>query len=88
MKTNWTYNKDRTLRTRKGAKGQVILHRNEGSAAERWLPYDKTICTIASNGEFCSVCSYERDAALAWATRRLSKKGRKPEPVVSEPTGC
>ncbi len=70
----WTYNKDRTLRARKGAKGQPIIQRKDFNTGTRFVKLENSACGDAS----CSICGREIDAAREWAERRLSKKGRKP----------
>ncbi len=71
----WTYNKDRTLRARKGAKGQPIIQRKGyDERAGRFVKLENSTC----GQEDCSICGLELDEAREWAERRLSKKGRKP----------
>ena len=91
----WTYNKDRALRTRKGAKGQTIIHREFFG---KFKPIRETFCSL---GPSCPVCGPEVREAEEWANRRLSKKGAKPkapsfgrlgevlgEDVVARSPGC
>ncbi len=73
----WTYNKDRTLRARKGAKGQPIIQRKGFDGGERFVKLENSACSTAG----CSICKTEIDEAREWAERRLSKKGRKPAPT-------